>query len=185
MVRGDIVMKGYRNMPEKTRETFTDDGWLLTGDIGEWDEAGYLKIVDRKKELIINAAGKNMSPANIEAKLKAASPLIGQAIAIGDNRPYNTALIVLDPDVAGAWAAKLGTPPGDLAALAEHPEVRAEVDAGVARANEQLARVEQIKRYALLPAEWMPGGDELTPTMKLKRKPIAAKYADEIDALYG
>ena len=95
-------------MPEKTAETIDDDGWLATGDIGELDEDGYLKIVDRKKELIINAAGKNMSPANIEAKLKAASPLIGQAVAIGDARPYNVALIVLDPDFAPGWAKQNG-----------------------------------------------------------------------------
>ena len=105
---GPIVMRGYRNLPDKTKETFTDDGWLRTGDIGQWTDEGYLKIVDRKKELIINAAGKNMSPANIEATLKSASPLIGQAVCIGDARPYNVALIVLDPDVAPAVAAKLG-----------------------------------------------------------------------------
>ena len=105
MVRGPQVMKGYRNMPEKTAEALTEDGWLLTGDIGEFDEAGYLRIVDRKKELIINAAGKNMSPANIEAKLKAASPLIAQAVAIGDRRPYNVALITLDPETLAARGA--------------------------------------------------------------------------------
>ena len=108
LVKGDSVMPGYRNMPEKTAETIDDDGWLATGDIGELDDDGYLKIVDRKKELIINAAGKNMSPANIESKLKAASPLIGQAIAIGDERPYNVALIVLDPDFAPVWAQQNG-----------------------------------------------------------------------------
>ena len=104
LVRGPLNMAGYRNMPDKTAETIDDDGWLSTGDIGELDADGYLKIVDRKKELIINAAGKNMSPANIESHLKAASPLIGQAIAIGDRRPYNVALIVLDPDFAPVWA---------------------------------------------------------------------------------
>ncbi len=104
LVRGPLNMAGYRNMPEKTAETIDDDGWLATGDIGELDADGYLKIVDRKKELIINAAGKNMSPANIESHLKAASPLIGQAIAIGDRRPYNVALITLDPDFAPVWA---------------------------------------------------------------------------------
>ena len=108
LVRGDSIMPGYRNMPEKTAETIDDDGWLATGDIGELDEDGYLKIVDRKKELIINAAGKNMSPANIESHLKAASPLIGQAVAIGDARPYNVALIVLDPDFAPVWAKQNG-----------------------------------------------------------------------------
>ena len=106
--RPDSIMPGYRNMPEKTAETIDDEGWLATGDIGELDEDGYLKIVDRKKELIINAAGKNMSPANIESHLKAASPLIGQAIAIGDRRPYNVALITLDPDFAPVWAKQNG-----------------------------------------------------------------------------
>ena len=106
--RATSIMPGYRNMPDKTAETIDDDGWLATGDIGELDEDGYLKIVDRKKELIINAAGKNMSPANIESKLKAASPLIGQAVAIGDARPYNVALIVLDPDFAPVWAKQNG-----------------------------------------------------------------------------
>ena len=108
LVRGDVVMQGYRNQPDKTAETIDADGWLHTGDIGEIDDDGYLKIVDRKKELIINAAGKNMSPANIEAALKAASPLIGQAAAIGDARPYNTALIVLDADFAPGLGGQAG-----------------------------------------------------------------------------
>ena len=111
-------MPGYRNLPEKTEEAFDGDGWLLTGDIGEFDEDGYLRIVDRKKELIINAAGKNMSPANIESTLKAASPLIGKAAAIGDARPYNTALIVLDADFAPAWASQQGIAETSLEALA-------------------------------------------------------------------
>ena len=122
LVKGDSIMAGYRNMPEKTAETIDADGWLPTGDIGELDEDGYLKIVDRKKELIINAAGKNMSPANIEAKLKAASPLIGQAIAIGDARPYNVALIVLDPDFAPVWAEQNGLEDTSPEALAERRE---------------------------------------------------------------
>jgi long-chain acyl-CoA synthetase len=108
MVRGPVVMKGYRNMAEKTAEALTEDGWLLSGDIGELDEEGYLRIVDRKKELIINAAGKNMSPANIEAKLKAASPLIAQVVAIGDRRPYNVALIVLDHETLAARGGRGG-----------------------------------------------------------------------------
>jgi long-subunit acyl-CoA synthetase (AMP-forming) len=185
MVKADSVMPGYRNLPEKTAETFSEDGWLLTGDIGELDEDGYLTIVDRKKELIINAAGKNMSPANIEAKLKAASPLIGQATAIGDKRAYNVALIVLDPDYAPAWAARNGLDGGDLEKLAGEDEVREEIQAAVDEANEKLARAEQIKKFTILPTEWEPGGDELTPTMKLKRKPISEKYAEEIEALYA
>jgi long-subunit acyl-CoA synthetase (AMP-forming) len=174
MVRGPQVMKGYRNMPEKTEETFTEDGWLLTGDIGEFDEAGYLRIVDRKKELIINAAGKNMSPANIEAKLKAASTLIAQAVAIGDNRPYNVALITLDPETLAARGAS-----------GEEPEIAAEIEQAVEEANQRLSRVEQIKRFRVLPGEWAPGGEELTPTMKLKRRPIERKYEAEIEALYA
>jgi long-chain acyl-CoA synthetase len=173
MVRGPVVMKGYRNMPEKTAEAMTEDGWLLSGDVGEFDGDGYLRIVDRKKELIINAAGKNMSPANIEAKLKAESPLIAQAVAIGDQRPYNVALIALDPETMAAR----GLAPGDEA-------VATEIEAAVEAANERLSRVEQIKRFRILDDEWEPGGEEMTPTMKLKRKPIAAKYAAAIEALY-
>jgi long-chain acyl-CoA synthetase len=185
LVKGDANMVGYRNQPEKTAETIDDDGWLSTGDIGELDEDGYLKIVDRKKELIINAAGKNMSPANIEAKLKAASPLIGQAVAIGDRRPYNVALIVLDPDFAPTWAQKNGLEDNDLEELASEDAVIEAVQAGVDQANAKMSRVEQIKKFKVLPTEWAPGGEELTPTMKLKRKPIDEKYAKEIEDLYA
>jgi long-subunit acyl-CoA synthetase (AMP-forming) len=185
LVRGDTVMAGYRGDPEKTAETIDADGWLHTGDIGRFDDAGYLKIVDRKKELIINAAGKNMSPANIEQHLKQGSPLIGQAVAIGDGRPYNVALIVLDPDAAAVFAAQHGLSDASVAAMAGEEHVLAEVADGVARANSHLSRVEQIKRFKVLLGDWPPAGDELTPTMKLKRRAIAAKYAAEIDALYA
>src|SRR4051794_12198263 len=185
LIRSDVVMKGYRNLPDKTAETMTDDGFLRTGDIGEIDEDGYLKIVDRKKELIINAAGKNMSPANIEAAVKTASPLIGQAAVIGDARPYNTALIVLDADFAPAWASKNGIEDTSFEALASNEKVREAIQKGVDEGNEKLARVEQIKKFTIVPTDWEPGGDELTPTMKLKRKPIAEKYADDISAMYS
>ncbi len=185
LVRGDANMPGYRNMPEKTAETIDAEGWLHTGDIGELDEDGYLSIVDRKKELIINAAGKNMSPASIESKLKAASPLIGQATAIGDGRSYNVALIVLDPDYAPAWAQQQGIEDADLGRLAENEALEAAIDEAVEAANERMSRVEQIKKFRILPTDWAPGGDELTPTMKLKRKPIERKYATEIEALYA
>jgi long-subunit acyl-CoA synthetase (AMP-forming) len=185
LVRGEQVMAGYRNQPDKTAETIDADGWLYTGDIGELDEDGFLRIVDRKKELIINAAGKNMSPANIEQQLKASSPLVGQAIAIGDRRPYNVALLVLDPDAAGAFAASNGLADASLEAMALEPLVLEEVNAAVGRANSHLSRVEQIKRFKVLPCDWPPAGDELTPTMKLKRKPIAEKYAAEIEELYA
>jgi long-subunit acyl-CoA synthetase (AMP-forming) len=184
LMRSPVVMRGYRNQPEKTAETIDPDGWLHTGDIGEFDDHGYLRIVDRKKELIINAAGKNMSPANIESTLKGASPLIGQAAAIGDGRSYNTALIVLDADFAPAWAAKNGLEGASLEDLAGDERMRAAVQAGVDAANARLARVEQIKKFTIIPGDWAPGGDELTPTMKLKRRPIAEKYAAEIEAMY-
>jgi len=185
MVRGDSVMVGYRNLPEKTAEAMDDEGWLATGDIGELDADGYLKIVDRKKELIINAAGKNMSPANIEAKLKASSPLIGQAVAIGDGRSYNVALIVLDPDYAPVWAKQNGLEGKSGEELAGDKALLAAVQAAVDEANAKMARVEQIKKFEVLPTDWAPGGDELTPTMKLKRRPIDEKYASEIDQLYA
>jgi long-chain acyl-CoA synthetase len=185
LVKSDVVMAGYRNQPEKTKEAFTDDGWLRTGDIGELDDDGYLKIVDRKKELIISAAGKNMSPANIEATLKSASPLIGQACCIGDARPYNTALIVLDPDFAPAWAATNGIEDATLETLAHDERISAAVQEGVDAANSKLARVEQIKKFQIVEGDWLPSGDELTPTMKLKRKPIAQKYATSIEAMYS
>jgi long-chain acyl-CoA synthetase len=185
LCRGPIVMRGYRNQPDKTAETIDADGWLHTGDIAEIDADGYVKIVDRKKELIINAAGKNMSPANIEQKLKAASPLIGQAIAIGDGRRYNVALLVLDPDNCAVFASERGLDDASAASLCRDPGVQAAVAEAVEAANARMARVEQIKRYTILPCDWEPGGDELTPTSKLKRKPIAAKYAEEIEALYS
>jgi long-subunit acyl-CoA synthetase (AMP-forming) len=185
LVRGDVVMVGYRNLPEQTTEAFTEDGWLRTGDIGEIDADGYLRLVDRKKELIINAAGKNMSPANIESALKASSPLIGQACVIGDGRSYNTALLVLDSDFAPAWAAQHALPDASLEALAHDERMRAAVQEGVDAANAKLARVEQIKKFTIVEGDWLPGGDELTPTMKLKRKPIDRKYADAIEAMYA
>jgi long-chain acyl-CoA synthetase len=185
LCRGPLVMKGYRNEPGKTAETIDADGWLHTGDVATIDDEGYIRIVDRKKELIINAAGKNMSPANIESQLKSASMLIGQAIAIGDRRPYNVALIVLDPDACAAYAAKAGLVDASPAALCRDDSVVAAVTAAVEQANAGLSRVEQIKTFKILPVDWLPGGDELTPTMKLKRKPISEKYAAEIEALYA
>ncbi len=185
LVRGEVVMLGYRNAPEKTAEAIDAEGWMHTGDIGQLDADGYLKIVDRKKELLINAAGKNMSPANIEAAIKTASPLIGQACAIGDGRPYNTALIVLDADFAPMWAAQNELEGVGLEDLASEPALLEAVQRAVDSANDKLARVEQIKRFTVLRGDWLPGGEELTPTMKLKRKPISARYAAEIEAMYA
>jgi long-chain acyl-CoA synthetase len=164
-------MRGYRNHPDATAEAIDADGWMHSGDVGVIDEDGYLKIVDRIKELIISAAGKNMSPANIEATIKAAGSLIANVCAIGDGKPYNVALITLDPDAAFRCA--------------NDSEFLAAVDEQVQRANERLARVEQIKRFTVLPRDWVADGDELTPTSKLKRRAIAAKYATEIEGLYA
>jgi long-subunit acyl-CoA synthetase (AMP-forming) len=171
-MRGPVIMRGYRNRPNATAEAIAADGWMHSGDVGAIDENGYLRIVDRIKELIISAAGKNMSPANIEATIKAAGSLIGNVCAIGDARPYNVALVTLDPDAAAGRSA-------------DDPELVAEFDAQIARANERLARVEQIRRFAVLPHDWTPDSDELTPTSKLKRREIAAKYATEIEGLYA
>jgi long-chain acyl-CoA synthetase len=185
LVRGPIVMKGYRNDPEKTAEAIDSDGWLHTGDVATIDSEGYVRIVDRKKELMINAAGKNMSPANIEGTVKVACPLVASVVAVGDDRPYVVALLTLDPEVAAAYANEQGLADSSLAALAADPGVRAAIEQGMKEANARLARVEQIKRFAILPDVWEPGGEELTPTMKLKRKPITAKYAENIEQLYA
>ena len=184
LVKASFVMKGYRNLPDKTKEEFTDDGFFKTGDIIEIDDDGYIKIVDRKKELIINAAGKNMSPANIEAKLKSAGPLIGQAVAIGDRRSYNVALITIDSD-AIPMLKKQYELDGSIEEICKDERVVEAISKEVDKANQDLARVEQIKKFTIIPAEWEPGGDELTPTMKLKRRPIEEKYAGEIEALYS
>lgn len=185
LVRGPLVMRGYRKQPDKTAEAIDADGWLHTGDILTEDADGYLRVVDRKKELIINAAGKNMSPANIENTILAACPMIAAMVTIGDARPYNTALMVFDADSVGPYAAAHGLADASPAALAADPAVIARIAAGVAAGNAKLSRVEQIKRFRVLPTLWEPGGDEVTLTMKLKRRPIAAKYAAEIDELYA
>jgi long-chain acyl-CoA synthetase len=185
LVRGGCVMTGYRNDPDRTAEALDADGWLHTGDIAQVDDDGFVRIVDRKKEIIINAAGKNMSPANIEATLKSSTPLIGQAVCIGDGRRYNTALIVLDADYAPQWAQQQGIEGQALEDLAGAEPVVAAVRSAIESANARLARVEQIKNFTIVPGDWLPGGTELTPTMKLKRRPIESKYAAEIDAMYG
>jgi long-chain acyl-CoA synthetase len=185
LVRGPLVMKGYRGEPAKTADAIDPDGWLHTGDILDVDAQGYLRIVDRKKELIINAAGKNMSPANIETTVMAACPMVGAMLTIGDGRPYNTALLVFDADSVGPYAAQHGIADASAEALAADSRVIARIAAGVAEGNAKLSRVEQIKRFRVLPTLWEPGGDEITLTMKLKRRPIQAKYAAEIEELYA
>ena len=184
LVRGPMVMNGYLNKTEQTAATIDTEGWLHTGDIGELDDDGYLAIVDRKKELIINAGGKNMSPANIENWIKAFTPLIAQAVAIGNNRKYNVALIALDPDAVAATSRHRDLPT-DPAELAGHPRIHAAVTDAVARANSKLSRVEQIKKFRIVPEFWEAGSDVLTSTLKIRRKQIERRYADVIEELYS
>ncbi|MGW1737264.1 AMP-dependent synthetase/ligase [Nocardia sp. NPDC001965] len=183
LVRGEIVTRGYRGMADKTAEALDPDGWLHTGDIGVLADDGYLRIIDRKKEMIINASGKNIAPSNVENAVKAASSLVGQVVALGEARPYITALIVLDADMAALRAKDIDTA-ADIASLAGRPEIIEDVRAAVAAGNAKLSRVEQIKRFVIVDTVWEPGGDELTPKMSLKRVPIATKYADRITDLY-
>jgi len=183
MVRGPIFTR-YRNEPQRTRDAFDADGWLHTGDVAVVDADGYYRIVDRKKDIIINSAGKNMAPVMIENAVKTHAPLVGFVIAIGDARKYVTALITLDEVALAAYAAEHHLS-GGYAELSRRPEVRAEVERGVAKANEMLARVEQIKRFTILDEPWVPGTDEVTGTMKLRRRAIGEKYAEAIDGLYA
>ncbi|RDI44956.1 AMP-binding enzyme [Nocardia mexicana] len=178
-------MKGYRGEPDKTAEAVDRDGWLHTGDVIAIDDDGYLTVVDRKKDLIINAAGKNMSPAIIENTVKAHSPLIGTMMVVGDGRAYNTALVVLDHDAARAFAAQHNLPDSSASALAADDTLLASIAAAVAAGNAELSRVEQVKRFRILPAFWEPGGDELTLTLKVRRRLVAEKYATEIAELYA
>ncbi|GAB3502859.1 AMP-dependent synthetase/ligase [Amycolatopsis cihanbeyliensis] len=183
LVRGPIVFAGYLDADGTVEQATDAEGWLATGDIGTVDEDGYVTITDRKKELIITSGGKNIAPTRIEGLLKE-HPLIGQAVAIGDERPYVTALIVLDDEIAPAWAAARGIEVQDVTALAEHPSIREEIDRAVRAANDRLARVEQVKRYHLLPKTWTPETGEVTPTLKLKRRIIAERYRPDIESLY-
>jgi long-subunit acyl-CoA synthetase (AMP-forming) len=185
LIRGPVVMRGYRHQPEKTAEAVDADGWLHSGDIGTIDERGFVTIIDRKKELFVNEAGKNLSPTNIEMAIQSTSALIDQVVAFGDARPYVTALLVLDRDAVAAHAGALGIADGSVAAFAQRREAMEMLTAAVLEGNAKLSRVEQIKRFVIVGTPWDPGGDELTPTMKLKRKPIAEKYSAEIDKLYA
>ena len=182
-VRGPLTTPGYLNRPDLTADLIDSAGWLHTGDIGRLDDDGFLSVVDRKKELIITAGGENIAPAAIESLL-VAHPLIGQALAYGDRRRYVVALLTLDGEVAPAWAKARGIDSASLAGLAADPVVLAEVDAAVAAANERLARVQQVKQWRLLPVEWTAETEELTPTLKLRRRIVHAKYADVLDTLY-
>jgi long-chain acyl-CoA synthetase len=183
LCRGGNVFQGYLNDPEKTAEALDEDGWLHSGDIGVIDDDGYVRIVDRKKELIITAGGKNISPANLEAALKLI-PLVGQAMAVGDQRPFVSALVVLDPEVAPVWATAQGIAFLDLVDLATHDLVVTEIEARLAEVMAVFNNAERVKRVHVLGEEWLPDSDLLTPTSKLKRRGVVARYSAEIEGLY-
>ena len=184
LTRGPVNTSGYHQNPEATAELVDDDGWVHTGDIGELDDDGFLKVVDRKKEMIITSSGKNIAPSNIENLLKE-SPLVGHALAYGESKPYVVAILTLDPDVAPVVAGKLGIEYADLADLAQKPEILGVVGQAVEQANDRLSRPEQVKKWKLLPVEWTAESAELTPTLKLKRRVVHANYADALDELYS
>ena len=185
LFRGPNLMRGYRDDPTATAATIDGGGWLHTGDVGALDEDGHLSIVGRKKDIIINSSGKNMSPTNIEAAVRNSSPIIGQVCCIGDARPFNTALIVVDPTAASAVAAAAGDSVAGLEELVDNRAVLAMVELAVEAANRRLSRVEQIKRYRLLADEWPADGGLVTPTMKLRREAVMRRYRDVIDELYS
>ena len=182
LVKGPNIFQGYYKNPEATAETLVD-GWLHTGDIGEIDSEGYIKITGRKKDIIITAGGKNITPANLEAEIKQ-HPLVSQCVVIGDRRPYLVALVTLDPEEAAAFAKEHGLP-ADPEALASNDQIRAALEAHLEKVNSKFARVEQVKKIEILPHDLSQEGGELTPTMKVKRNIVTDKYAGEIDALYG
>ena len=175
LARGPNVFAGYLGDDAATAATL-EDGWLHTGDIGELDGDGYLRIVDRKKELIITAGGENVSPANLEAAL-ATVPLIGQACVVGDRQRFPAAIVTLDPDYAPQWAARNGHEGESLAQLAAEPDVYAEIQRAIDEVNERFTRAYQIKRFTIVADAWEPNSDVLTPTFKLKRRGVAARYA--------
>ncbi len=182
LVRGGNVTAGYYKERELTAETFDAQGWLHSGDVADIDADGFIRIIDRKKEIIITAGGKNIAPSNMENALKQ-KPLIGQVCVIGDKRPFVSALIVLDPETALAWARERGLPE-EIEKLAAHPAVIAQVQAYIDDTNQHLSSVERIKRFTILPSEWTVDRGELTPTLKMKRKVVNQRYAEAIEQMY-
>jgi long-chain acyl-CoA synthetase len=182
LVKGPNVFQGYYKNEEATRETIVD-GWLHTGDVGEIDSDGFIKITGRKKDIIITAGGKNITPANLENEIKQ-HPLVSQCVVVGDRRPYLVALVTLDPEEAATYAKENGLPEGP-AQLAENGDVRQAIEDHVAKINEKFARVEQVKKIAILPRDLSQENGELTPTLKVKRSVVAAKHEPEIEQLYA
>jgi long-chain acyl-CoA synthetase len=183
LMSGGVITAGYYKLPEASAETFDSDGWIRSGDLGRIDEDGFLWIVGRKKEIIITAAGKNVAPAKLETLL-GNHPLISKACMVGDGRKFLTMVIALDHEEAPAWAEARGLPYTDPASFSALPEVQDEIKTAVESANESVARVEQIKKWIVVGDEWTPDSGEVTPSLKLKRRVVLEKYADEIESLY-
>ena len=183
LVRGRNVFAGYLNLPDKTAETIDADGWLHTGDVGEVDERGYFRITDRMKDIIITAGGKNVTPSEWENELKF-SPYITDAVVIGDKRPYLVCIIMIDQENVEKFAQDHDVPFSNYASLTRAPEVKALIQGEIGKVNKKFARVEQVKKFWLLEAQLSAEDEELTPTMKLKRKLVQTKYAPQIDAMY-
>jgi long-chain acyl-CoA synthetase len=183
-VRGPVVFARYRNNAEATAEAFAD-GWFRTGDVGELDDAGFLRITGRKKEILVTAGGKNVAPAVLEDRLRA-HPLIGHCLVVGDGQPFIGALVTIDREALPGWRKRHGKPEGDSAVdLVDDPELRGEIAAAVEEANQAVSRAEQIRRFRILPSDFTEEGGELTPTMKIKRSVVMQRYADDVAALYG
>jgi long-chain acyl-CoA synthetase len=184
LIRGDLVFMGYLNQPGKTAETIDRDGWLHTGDVGLIDNEGYVRITDRMRDIIITAGGKNITPSEIENQLKF-SPYISDAVVVGDRRPYLTCLVMIDQENVEKFAQDAAVPYTNYASLCRTREVRDLIWSEIEKVNESFARVETIKRFYLIEQQLTPEDDELTPTMKLKRKFVNEKYRSEIDAMYS
>jgi long-chain acyl-CoA synthetase len=184
LVRGDVVFSGYWHNEQETNAAIID-GWFHTGDLGAIDQDGFLSIIGRKKEIIVTAGGKNVAPAILEDRLRA-HPLISQAMAVGDNRPFVAALITIDPEAFDAWKQRNGKDAGaSVADLAEDPDLLAEINLAVKDANQAVSHAESIRKFRILPVDFTENTGELTPTMKVKRKVVAQKFAGDIDALYA
>ena len=183
LVRGKNVFAGYLNLPEKTAETIDADGWLHTGDVGIMDSDGYFRITDRMKDIIITAGGKNITPSELENDLKF-SPYITDAVVIGDKRPYLTVIVMIDHENVEKFAQDQDVPFSNYASLTKAPEIQALIQGELERVNKKFARVEQIKKFFLLENQLTAEDEELTPTMKLKRKLVEKKYAPQIEAMY-
>jgi long-chain acyl-CoA synthetase len=184
LIRGPNIFMGYLNQPEKTAEAIDADGWLHTGDVGTVDEDGFFRITDRMKDIIITAGGKNITPSELENELKF-SPYVTDAVVIGDKRPYLTVIIMIDQENVEKFAQDHDVPFSNYASLTRSPEVQALIQGEIDRVNRKFARVEQIKKCFLLDTQLSAEDEELTPTMKLKRKLVEQKYAPQIEAMYS